>query len=699
MKISALALQGDHGWPDLELKPIASGLSCYYGPRDAGKSTVADLLGQALYGKQPAPEAFNGATRMAPEGEVIIESIRGHFRLRRYQDGTPSGRLTVASLDLSPVHEHSVAELLGGLSPAVLSRLAAVSFDESPASSGLVEDFVRQLRALEGNGPESGRRTMELAARRDALAQELETRIAAERRMSGDLDSQSRVLDRLIRDEQRETAALEQRLRAVEASLAETDARLRYRRLELNTELRWNATESEDVEPELAELDEQIARWRTMLGELANRESAVRARLAQARPGNGACATTVTDQRAWLAVARQLTADLEGEVARLARATASDQCVCRDAHPRLRPIVETAQRQLDVLDALVQQQDRGVRAAALQQEIAHLGRSQVELRGQLEHLLDRREALSRSAHPSRRLTAADASIEGGNASPVWFSAADAEQLEQRRTELEQERFELVQRVRTRQRQFRDLRAQRIEIDRERAALLSARSIEHVQRELADVQRRLERAAGGASEFSATAGEQEGLQRASDYLAQLTDGLFVRLELVDHSRRMRAVNRAGATLEASSLTASERDQLHLSLSLALTSAAARHGVHLPLVLDEPFARLDAGGTAALAAVLDHFSRQGHQVLVFTGQGEAVERLASLGCKIVELSTSRRRERETALPEAAKYQPGIDPSTAAQANRSEKRRHSKSSLKPRSAKNSKGKTAKPDRSDAA
>ena len=46
--------------------------------------------------------------------------------------------------------------------------------------------------------------------------------------------------------------------------------------------------------------------------------------------------------------------------------------------------------------------------------------------------------------------------------------------------------------------LRDLRAERDTVERQRAALLSARSIEHVQRELADVQRKLEQAAAGTT---------------------------------------------------------------------------------------------------------------------------------------------------------------------------------------------------------
>ena len=306
-----------------------------------------------------------------------------------------------------------------------------------PAGGG----FRTEFQAIGGgSAAPRGRRVSELAAQRDAFAQELETRLAGERRASHDLDARWRELDRLIADEKQTATGVEQRLRRRGTALAETDARLRYRRLELNADLQWRTTESADWEPRLAELDEQIARWRATVSELAGREASVRARLAQIELNERAADGAAADQRAWMAVSRQLAGDLAGEVSRLARATASKQCVCRDAHPRLRPIVEALGRQLDVLDSLVEQQQRSAAAADLQSEVEHLVRSQAELRLQVDHLLDRRQApCGRQA--GRRPVAMDQASDTGS-----FSAADAEQLERRRLELEQERFELVKPV-------------------------------------------------------------------------------------------------------------------------------------------------------------------------------------------------------------------------------------------------------------
>jgi DNA repair exonuclease SbcCD ATPase subunit len=129
-------------------------------------------------------------------------------------------------------------------------------------------------------------------------------------------------------------------------------------------------------------------------------------------------------------------------------------------------------------------------------------------------------------------------------------------------------------------------------------------------------------------------------RASDFLAQLTNGDLVRLVLVGKGRQVCAVNREGATIAVEQLSGAQRDQAYLSMCLALHSAASRQALWLPLVLDEPFERLSARGTAALVAVLDVFCRQGHQVIVFTQKQDATERLVSIGAAVHNIASLRR-----------------------------------------------------------
>ena len=213
-----------------------------------------------------------------------------------------------------------------------------------------------------------------------------------------------------------------------------------------------------------------------------------------------------------------------------------------------------------------------------------------------------------------------------------LSAADAEQLERRRLELEQERFQSVEQVNAAAKKLKTLRGERDAVERQRAALLSARSIEHVQRELAEVQAQTGRG-GRRQQFRSMRALRTGdyPTRASDFLAQFTNGDLVRLALSlgEGLPRMRGESRRCDDRGRAIEWVADAIRFILSLCLTLLSAAARKGVWLPLVLDEPFERLDVRvGRPALVAVLDVFCRQGHQVFVFTRKQDATERLASV-----------------------------------------------------------------------
>jgi hypothetical protein len=128
--------------------------------------------------------------------------------------------------------------------------------------------------------------------------------------------------------------------------------------------------------------------------------------------------------------------------------------------------------------------------------------------------------------------------------------------------------------------------------------------------------------------------------ASDYLAQLTSGDLRRLMLFNQGRNAVVVDQRGESIALDLLSAAGRDQVYLSVCLSLLTAASRHGVWLPLVLDEPFERLDSRATAALAAVLEGFARQGHQIVLFTQRTDAAERLSAVGAEMRDMIDLRR-----------------------------------------------------------
>ncbi|HEX3600518.1 MAG TPA: AAA family ATPase [Lacipirellulaceae bacterium] len=111
-------------------------------------------------------------------------------------------------------------------------------------------------------------------------------------------------------------------------------------------------------------------------------------------------------------------------------------------------------------------------------------------------------------------------------------------------------------------------------------------------------------------------QPETLREASEYMSQLTDGKYKRIWTPLAHDILFVDNAEGQSLSVQVLSRGTREQLFVSLRLALVAAYARRGIHLPMILDDVFVNYDAGRTRTAAAVLKKFAKQGHQLLVFT-----------------------------------------------------------------------------------
>jgi uncharacterized protein YhaN len=111
-------------------------------------------------------------------------------------------------------------------------------------------------------------------------------------------------------------------------------------------------------------------------------------------------------------------------------------------------------------------------------------------------------------------------------------------------------------------------------------------------------------------------QPETLREASKYMSQLTGGRYTRIWTPLAHDILFVDNADGQSLSVQVLSRGTREQLFVSLRLALVAAYARRGIHLPMILDDVFVNYDAGRTRTACAVLRDFAKQGHQLLVFT-----------------------------------------------------------------------------------
>ncbi len=111
-------------------------------------------------------------------------------------------------------------------------------------------------------------------------------------------------------------------------------------------------------------------------------------------------------------------------------------------------------------------------------------------------------------------------------------------------------------------------------------------------------------------------QPETLAEASSYLKRLTAGRYPRIWTPFGESSLCVDDQQGKTWRVEALSRGTREQVYLSLRLALASCYARRGARLPMILDDVFVNFDAERSRAAAQTVCDFAAAGNQVLVFT-----------------------------------------------------------------------------------
>lgn len=229
------------------------------------------------------------------------------------------------------------------------------------------------------------------------------------------------------------------------------------------------------------------------------------------------------------------------------------------------------------------------------------------------------------------------------------------ELEGKRADLfEARREELGRRLTTSKEQLHGLLERRGRLSEQIDALTRDGRLASKQLDLAILQQRLADAVHRWQVLAATScileiiretyerhRQPETLQEASGYLERLTQGRYCRVwtPLGEHS--LRVDDAEGHALPIESLSRGTREQLFLSLRLALVSSYARRGAPLPLILDDVLVNFDADRAGAAAAVLRDFAAAGHQLFVFTCHEHILNLFKSLRVPVGRLPRNGER----------------------------------------------------------
>ncbi len=128
--------------------------------------------------------------------------------------------------------------------------------------------------------------------------------------------------------------------------------------------------------------------------------------------------------------------------------------------------------------------------------------------------------------------------------------------------------------------------------------------------------------------------------AADFLSQLSGGKYVALHVnrgpISDGRGVLVEEASGEMIPHPQLSRGLRDQVYLSLCLAMASALRRQGIEMPLILNDPFINIDSERDNAMANVLGSFAHNGHQVILFTRHRHVTELFQPHQARYIELA---------------------------------------------------------------
>ena len=660
MRITQVDLEGIGAWPHMQATDLAAGLNLLHAAPNRGKSTLARLIGQLLYGKsadhwQPSPNGL----KVLPNGSLTIDHQFGRSTLKRERDNEGHALLSMANLEGQAIDRQDILSRLGGMSSEDASQLLAVDFLAAPQPENLLrEPFLSsfgsklEVEIAENSTSETldRERIEQLVNRRNAVARQLQESLGASRRDSDILDGDAKQVDGELQQRRATVESLKSRLSEVEAQLAELNAFLRHLSLQSNS-VPMNLHDEQQLQHQLEQLDQEISRCRQTIDDLQARQTTLQTELAKLKPdGSADRITSLADSRFTLSVVERLLEDLDAEVAQLARADQSARPVGEDAHARFSPLADLLRKQLYCLCGQLAEQERAASREQLQAEVRQLRKAQTELGDRLEQLLGQRESVIGRAKAATRATVHtptlptidqchctghQAYVSSPERRAEW---QNEEAAKQQRSRLENQRYQLLNEIAELGREITQLESTWKHLQEERAGMVEGTSIEAKRAELD----RLELLLKQALNVRVFDPVQEGTGRwqASDVLAQLSDGKLTQVRLSREEPSLQVLDNRGQRLSLSELSAAQRDQLYVALTMALVSNFAARGYSLPLVLDEPFLRQDAEATAIMAGVLEEFGRAGHQTLVFTENLDALRTLRNLGTRIIDFQGPKR-----------------------------------------------------------
>ncbi len=133
MRITALEVDGFGVWSGLKLGEMVGGLNVFFGPNEAGKTTLMQFIRSVLYGFAPPQRRYLPPLRGGrPGGSLAVQASHGQFLVSRFDNpADPQAEiLSLVGADGSRHGSPLLESLLSGVDEAIFNNVFAVGLRE-----------------------------------------------------------------------------------------------------------------------------------------------------------------------------------------------------------------------------------------------------------------------------------------------------------------------------------------------------------------------------------------------------------------------------------------------------------------------------------------------------------------------------------------------------------------------------------------
>jgi uncharacterized protein YhaN len=309
MRVKDIQIDGFGVWTGLSVDSLPDGMTLFYGPNEAGKTTLMQFTRAMLYGFTPdrrqkyLPPVYGGT----PGGAIRVTGPGGGYQIRRHSqpsDHGTHGQLTVTGQDGLAQGQHRLSSLLGQIDEAIFTNVFAIgmrelqelsTLDDTAAadelyklSSGLdrvsLVDVLRNLRdgrrAMIGSGnPELDHDRAKFASlikKREQLRDEV-TQLTRHGRRWSELASQRRSQQQEIDQLTERMAAWERESRCVEIATGVYDTwRERDKIVQQIATTEMESQLPDEAPGQLVQIDAMIEERRAKMEEVKDKRRAIR---------------------------------------------------------------------------------------------------------------------------------------------------------------------------------------------------------------------------------------------------------------------------------------------------------------------------------------------------------------------------------------------------------------------------------------